>query len=111
MGLVVFVEHRSLGVLAHASRAHLVNAKARRARLVYRCDDHAAGCFDHRLAVLDDLLGHRPLIVADRTVDMDGNPPLILLGGKGDAVLGVGQHLAEPRNKGHPRAELTGALL
>lgn len=106
--LVELVEHRSLGILTRAGRAYLMDAEARGARLIVHGRHETAGRVHHRLAVLDNRLGHLLLVRPVRTIDLhDRNNPLInLVRARRHAALRIGQHLAKARDISKPSPEL-----
>ena len=115
MRLAPAVHHRGRRVAAHARRAHLVDAVAGRGDvfcgLLPAVEVDAAGGPQHLPGVVGGLAHHQVFIAAVGGVDdRDGHAPGVPSARRqGDAVVGVGQDLAEG-HEGHGPGQAAGGL-
>ena len=98
------VEHRRLGILPHARRAHLVNARAEGVCPVDGLHPFDAGRLEHLRGVVRHVHAHGLLVVANLTIEAEhGKAPLVALRRvEVHAVVVMRENLAEPREADLP---------
>src|SRR6185503_352724 len=111
--LVPAIEHRRARIVAHAGRAHLVNALAHRIAAVVRGHTADTGRFEQLGEIVLHVLSHEALVLAGLAVDREhGQAPLVLLFRiERDLVAVPREDLAERRGADLPFAGLGGAVL